>query len=344
MKHIFGALLFLLTCAAFAQAPPGISYQAVVRDTEGLPLANAEIVVRIALLANGENGTLMWEEDHLVDTDEFGLFTLVIGQGSSTGAGNSTQFANINWGVATYFLRVQAEVGTGVFELLGTSQLISVPYAFYANRADVTNAQISNFSFTGQTLQIIEGTQTFTLDISQMFDEIGAGQSINLVQLVGTDLNIVEGSNAFVVDLSPLLQESGWTVTPAGIIADPLPVGIGTANPQSSLHINGSVSYTVQMVEGPIDANITQNNHVILANVSTGTVTLNLPNASTCSGRVYTIKRQGANLTNPVLLLPSGGSSIEGQPNLALVGAVKEVVQIISDGQNWWVIGRSTIN
>ncbi len=344
MKYLLTALAAIAMHTLLAQAPAAISYQAVARNAIGEALANNELIVKIGILANGIDGTLMWEEEHAVLTDDFGLFDFNIGQGASTGNGNSTAFANINWGAATYFLRVEAEAGNGVFDLLGTSQLMSVPYAFYANRAgNIDEAQISAFTFSDQTLEITEGDETFSLDISDMFTEIIAGQSINLVQLVGTELNIVEGSEAFVVDLSPLLQEIGWTMTDEGLIADQLPVGIGTANPQSTMHINGSVSYTVQLVEGPINVNIDQNNHVILANVSAGIVTLNLPVASSCLGRVYTIKRQGT-LNNPVLLLPSGGAQIEGSPNLSMTGNVKQVVQIISDGINWWVISRSNID
>lgn len=344
MKYLFAALLAVAAFTATAQAPPGISYQAVIRDADDFALANAEVVVRIAILANSETGTLMWEEDHLVETDAFGLFDLVIGQGTTTGAGNSTAFANINWGAANYFLRVQVEAGNGVFELLGNSQLLSVPYAFYAGQsASGGGATISDFSLSEQTLTITEDGQSFSVDLSDLLASTVAGTSINLVQLVGTDLNIVEGANAFVVDLSPLIQNSGWTLTDTAILADPLPVGIGTANPQSTLHVNGSVSYTVQLLEGPINAIIDGSNNVILANVSTGPVTLNLPAANTCTGRVYTIKRQGPSLTN-TLTINSGGGQIEAQANYVLSGPNKEVVQLISDGLNWWIIAQNTIN
>jgi hypothetical protein len=218
--------------------------------------------------------------------------------------------------------------------------LLSVPYAFFANRVgNLAEAQINAIAITDQTLQITEGSQTFSVDLG----DLAVGQSINLVQLVGTELNIVEGSTAFVVDLSALLQNSGWTLTDEALFADPLPVGIGTQNPQSTLHVNGSVSYTVQLLEGPINANIDGSNNVILANVSTGQVTLNIPAASTCTGRVYTIKRQGATLANALTISAAGGL-IEGEPNLVLTGNLKEVVQLISDGLNWWVIARNTIN
>ncbi|MGF1563815.1 MAG: hypothetical protein ACFCUH_00465 [Flavobacteriales bacterium] len=342
MKYLFGALFALVAVVASAQAPAGISYQAVIRNSEAAPIADSDVVVRIGILANSATGLLMWEEDHLVTTDAFGLFGLVIGQGTSTGGGNSTAFANINWGATNYFLRVQAETGNGLFDLLGTSQLLSVPYAFYANRTDLSDAQITNVTLTNQTLSINEGGEVWTVNLGPLV-EGSTGQAINLFQLVGTELNIVEGAEAFVVDLSPLLAESGWTYNGSTIVAAPVPVAIGTNAPQSTLHVNGSISYTVQLVEGPINANIDQNNHVILANVTGGAVTLNLPVATTCTGRVYTVKRQGT-LTNLVLILPSGGSSIEGAANLTLSGPTKEVVQIISDGQNWWVIARSSIN
>lgn len=136
-RFTISLLLMLLTVASFAQfnlsanitnVPQGISYQAVVRDGSNIIAANEEFEVQITISAELANGTTASEytETHTVKTNENGLFTLVIGQGSS-----SQQFSEFNWAIqgATYKIATQTPYGSD------TAQLLSVPFAFYAANA-----------------------------------------------------------------------------------------------------------------------------------------------------------------------------------------------------------------
>ena len=77
-------LLFFISSFVFSQAPQGINYQAVVRDIDGLLYDNQELTVIFKLIVL-ETGNVTWEESHVVQTNEFGLFNSVIGQGQSSG-------------------------------------------------------------------------------------------------------------------------------------------------------------------------------------------------------------------------------------------------------------------
>ena len=82
-------LLILLTAhfsllTLFSQAPQGFNYQAVARDTDGSLLASETIDVKIGIRSGNETGPLVWEETHTVTTNEFGLFTLKIGDITAT--------------------------------------------------------------------------------------------------------------------------------------------------------------------------------------------------------------------------------------------------------------------
>jgi hypothetical protein len=131
VKQVIIAAGFLFCNVAFAQvAPPaGINYQAVARDNSGSILANNTLSIRISIL-NAINGAPQFQETHTVTTNQFGLFNIVIGQGTFvTGPFNS--LSTIPWGSSNYFAKIEANPGTGYIDM-GTMQLWSVPYALYS--------------------------------------------------------------------------------------------------------------------------------------------------------------------------------------------------------------------
>lgn len=352
------SLLIIFCCLLtsvqiFSQAPPqGISYQAVARDEFGAPIVNADLDIRIGILANAIDGTLMWEEVHDVSTNPFGLFNLVIGQGTSTGAGNSPTFELLNWGAATYFLQVDLDPGDGIYELMGVSQLLSVPYAMHAGTvddvddadADPTNELIDSFTADGGLLTISEGGIDHEIDLGNITldnDTAIGNECISLLQLNETSLNIVECGEAYVLDLSPLVDDGDWTQDGSVVYNDQDLIGIGGNSPQSTLQINGSVAYEVSQVGGPVNVVLDINNHVMIADVSNGDVSLNLPAAGDCTGREYIIKVFSSGATNDLNLITSGAETIDGVDDPVVSGSVNEIIGIISDGSNWWVINGS---
>ncbi len=130
-KLIAVAAILLFSSATFAQTapPPGINYQAVARDNSGAILTNSAMTVRISIL-NVINGTPQFQETHSVTTNQFGLFNVVIGQGTFvTGPYNSLSL--IPWGASNYYAKIEVNTGTGFIDM-GTMQLWSVPYALYS--------------------------------------------------------------------------------------------------------------------------------------------------------------------------------------------------------------------
>ncbi|CAG0983592.1 MAG: hypothetical protein HND27_03405 [Bacteroidetes bacterium] len=114
----------------FAQGSPnGINYQAVARDLAGEPLANQNINVKI-FITNATGLTTFYSEEHNVTTNQFGLFTLVIGTGGNRFPSSNFQIKSLAWGNQAHFIK---------FEIDGQAssliQLLSVPYAFYADNS-----------------------------------------------------------------------------------------------------------------------------------------------------------------------------------------------------------------
>ena len=130
MKHIFLFLLILICHRISAQSPNAFNYQAVARDNAGQVLANQSISIRFSILDGSPSGSTLFSETHSTTTNSLGLFTTSIGTGNLI-LGN---FSTINWGLGgSKWLKVELDPNGGSsYTLLGTSQLLSVPYALYA--------------------------------------------------------------------------------------------------------------------------------------------------------------------------------------------------------------------
>ena len=122
MKKLLAILLIgLVMFPAFAQVPGSFNYQAIIRDASGNVKANTATTVDISILQGSATGSSVYSESNNVTTNSFGLVTLQIG------SKNPTDFALIDWSTGVFFIKVTI----GGVEM-GTSQLLSVPYALYA--------------------------------------------------------------------------------------------------------------------------------------------------------------------------------------------------------------------
>lgn len=191
-----------------AQAPPGINYQGVARSLDGKPLATREVTIRVSILQGSEAGQTEFSETHDVTTNPFGLFTLVIGKGNTV-AGN---FNFISWAVGNKWLKIELDPdGGNAFQLMGSQQLMSVPYAFYAQYSgngytagpgiNITNSTISNTgdADNNPSNELITGF-AFGADKKLRITDAGGTKEADLNSLVGANQNLDQvlatGNNA----------------------------------------------------------------------------------------------------------------------------------------------------
>ncbi len=127
-----------------AQIPPqAFNYSAVARNSSGQPISTSTIGIQITVLKTSTTGTSVYSENHFVNTDAYGLFNLVIGAGAIQSGSMST----IDWSSDNYYLKVGMDANGGTnFLTMGTTQLLSVPYALHAATADSLIGGIPNFS------------------------------------------------------------------------------------------------------------------------------------------------------------------------------------------------------
>jgi hypothetical protein len=129
MQKLYLLICLLLTVLGIqAQSGlNGINYQAVARNANGVMLANKTLNVRISILGETASGPVQYQETHNVTTNQLGLFTLQIGNGTPV----TGSFAGVPWANANQFLKVEVDAGSG-FAVLGTTALKSVPFALFA--------------------------------------------------------------------------------------------------------------------------------------------------------------------------------------------------------------------
>ncbi len=129
MKKILKITALLLLTLNFgiltikAQTPNQFKYQAVLRDASGTILANEAVTVNISILQGSVTGVSVFDETHNVTTTAQGLINLNIGSINNLNL--------IDWSANTYFIEISVN-GT----IMGTSQLLSVPYALNAKNAE----------------------------------------------------------------------------------------------------------------------------------------------------------------------------------------------------------------
>jgi hypothetical protein len=163
-KAALFAVLFLSVFTAHAQVPQSVCYQAVATNQQGVELTSQAIRVRLSILRGNAQGTEEWVETHNVTTDGFGLFDLMIGMGNRTG-GARPSFSQIEWGRDRYFLKVEMDItGGNNFVLMGTNQMISVPYALYAERSAFTDSSRTTVNSLTSNYAIRADTALFTFN------------------------------------------------------------------------------------------------------------------------------------------------------------------------------------
>ena len=124
MKKVFHTLVLgILSLSVLAQAPQMFNYQAVLRNDSGEPRALQDVTIRIDIVKGDAGGPQVFTETHNTATNEFGLVNLQIGSIQSLEV--------VDWSADEYFIQLSVNGN-----LMGTTQLLSVPYALHAKTAD----------------------------------------------------------------------------------------------------------------------------------------------------------------------------------------------------------------
>lgn len=232
------------------------NYQGVARDNGGNILANQAIGLRISIQESGFND--VYVETHSVTTNAFGLFNVKIGDGSLV----SGSFASIQWDNGAHHTKVEMDPTGGTsYQNLGTSQLLSVPYALYAevsgsggptgpagptgnpgnDGADGATGADGSDGATGATGATggdgIDGA-TGPTGADGATGATGATGAVGTTGPTGATGPLTPGTSG------QTLRHNGtdWAAN-SNLYNDGTNVGIGTTTPTEKLEVNGDISF-----------------------------------------------------------------------------------------------------
>jgi hypothetical protein len=236
-------LLNTMPMTGAGQTPQGIYYQSVVRDASGNLVQNTPVSFRFTIHDVTPTGNVIYQQTDTLIPDQFGLITVVIGGGGSIVQGN---FGVINWALSSKFLQVEIDVTGGVsYTDMGTTQMLSVPYALYA--ASAGNADTSwqangqnIFNTNSGNVGIGTPTPTSTLDVNGPTKLGPNSPKIEMVTFRDTVPLIAGNTRSFNIGVpdSNILSTTVQVFDPVNGIVAPLSGLTGT---QYSYSVLGSV-------------------------------------------------------------------------------------------------------
>jgi len=179
-KKMFGSnvstaiIMIFLTLSsapcALSQIPQGFNYQAIIRDgVTKQPIVSQPVLIRITI--EDGIGTDLYQETHSLSTDEFGIISIITGQGTPWG---TSDFDEIDWNDEPLSIKteVQYPVG-GSYTLMGTTPLMSVPYAMVADSlgGPLKNLKVKGSAATPDTEALFEVKNTTGQTVFAVYNE-----------------------------------------------------------------------------------------------------------------------------------------------------------------------------
>lgn len=259
LKLTFVCLLMTTFC--FSQSPDGFNYQGVARDTDGNPMADRDITIQLSILSSSSSGNLEYSETHSVTTSSLGLFSLKAGSGSPM----TGQFEDIDWGGTNHFLEVAIDENAGTnFTVLGTSELLSVPYALHANSGGEWSESTNGIIYEDGNVQIGEdnGNNFSAVPTLNIFGDDTPNNFILRVEQGGDGLNkgVFWGSPGSTSSGRIYLDNDVFTIGRSNNVENRIlfnlatngNIGINETEPRSKIHLKSGDIYLEDIDSGVI--------------------------------------------------------------------------------------------
>ena len=200
----FSLLVFcMVITSAYVFSQSGFSYQAVIRHADGTLRAGESIHLTVDLL---QNGVSVYTETHVIQTNEFGAFSIIIGQGTSEQVYSPAIFLNSD---STDIIQNVLKITESGGNVLSETTILGVPFAEVARVALTAHVEFPPgviFPFAGPVEKIppgwmlCDGTVLNKADYPGLYAAIGinwgepSAETFNLPDLRGVFLRGVSGS------------------------------------------------------------------------------------------------------------------------------------------------------
>ena len=372
-KSFLFFLLFFIAVNMHAQT--GIFFQAIARDNTSNPAKDRKIYVQTNIIQSSPTGTKVLTEEHQTYTDAFGIFSIMVGNGSRVG-GTVSGLSTIDWSKGPYYLNLKIVItpiaASNTWDYskewvdIGTTIFGTVPFALYsANTAKIdeklnasdTSKMLSAYAKTQsvQTLSTTIDTKLATKDTAAMLAPyakqsyiidsnvlkkqiaslLGASDSIKYTKQTYTDSALLKKMNVF--DTSIYAKQ---TFVDAVNYAQQKYIDLSL---QSKLNIVDTLKYTKKAYTD--SALITKLS--LLDNAATATLAYSAKTATTAENAGNITAKNNTTLTslnnlNTVGTITSGvwnGTVIDiahGGTGLNTSGRTGQVLTTASDGSLTW--------
>ena len=173
-------LAIFVSVNVFAQSPQKISYQAIIRNSSDALITMQVIGMRISILQGSVSGIPVYIEIQTPTTNANGLVTIEIGGGTPV----TGTFTSIDWSSGLYFIKTETDpIGGTNYTITGISQMLSVPYALYAEISGSTNGHYVGEAYGGGVIFWVDQTGQHGLvcsmiDLSEGFEWSNAASSL----------------------------------------------------------------------------------------------------------------------------------------------------------------------
>jgi hypothetical protein len=131
MKRLLLSLtVFGLCLVVTGQDPESFNYKTIIRNGAGEPVVSKTVSVRTSIVLENNRDSVIYSELHHPETNQEGLVSLTIGEGSvKTG-----DMSDIDWNANKYFLKIETDTNGGSdYSNAVTTQILVIPYILPPN-------------------------------------------------------------------------------------------------------------------------------------------------------------------------------------------------------------------
>jgi len=253
MKNLYLIIFLFIGIAASAQSPDKMSYQAVIRDANGEILKNQDVSIQFSVLQTSISGTSVYQEDHKLTTNSNGLVSVYMG----TGTVSSGDFSTIDWSKGPYFLQSEIDPAGGTnYTISSTTELVSVPYALYANKAEFADSLIGGVNETDPVFDASLAKGITAIDTAYWNDKLGSytetdplfdaslAKGITAIDTAYWNDKLDSSSIQNFVDLTTAQTVAGAKTFSSDLIVNGMTVGTGGGAIASNTAIGDSALYS----------------------------------------------------------------------------------------------------
>ncbi len=280
----------LLCTTMYAQAPQKFNYQAVARNNNVI-IANTVVGIRIDI-KDAQNGTILYQEVQGPTTNEFGIFSIEIGNGAVF----IGSFSAIDWKSGSKWLEVEMDpIGGSNYISMGTSELLSVPYALQADHSLDSWVKNGNYIYNPNANNV--GINTTSpdkslsvgggMDIDKFGQSDGSDGTANVALLNGLTFSGGSGEGIASNRMNTNPNQYGIDIYTNNLkrasITNDGKFGIGTTVPDKSFSLVGGMDIDIY---GASDGSVGAGNNALRNGINFGSAT---------SGEGIASNRNGAN-------------------------------------------------